>query len=1095
MPLPTRMLSLFACLLGSVAPAAEPVPPVEFNRDIRPILSDICFNCHGPDKSKRKADLHFDTEEGARVDLGGYFAIVPGKPEESPLIQRITSTDPKKRMPPVSAGPALTKDQVDLFRAWIAQGAKWQKHWSFIPPKRPALPQLKLKAWPKNPIDDFVLARLEKDGLKPSPEADPMTLIRRVSLDLTGLPPTPAEVDAFVKEYGSVRPQAKDVVYGRLVDRLLKSPRYGERMAQRWLDAARYADTNGYQTDGDRTMWRWREWVIEAFNDNLPFDRFTIEQLAGDMLPNATLDQRIATGFNRNHRGNSEGGVIPEEYAVEYVVDRVDTTATIWLGLTAGCAKCHNHKYDPVSQREFYQLFAYFNNVPEKGKAIKYGNSPPYIKTPTREQQVAQKLLKAQLRSAEAEWAKLQPSIREQQLGWEMDQVASELLALAGGAPRKPIDWQFKRGLLAHFSLDELPGSNGNASNGKPTATFGAVRMVPGKIGHAAAFDGVSHLEAGDVGAFGFFDKFTVGAWIYPTNGKGGSIVSRMVDTDRADGYNLLLHDGKLHVHLVKRWLDDAIRVETLKGLTPNRWQHVMFSYDGSRVAAGVKIYVDGVPQKLKVNLDDLNQSFNTKEPFRIGAGGGSRFHGVIDDVCIYDHVLPAQDVAMVATSESIGQILGLDGRRDRIDVGDPDKRRTAGQRHKLRTYYLEKHAPQPVRAAELKLRLAQKELEKLDESIPTTMVMEEMSPPRATHILLRGEYDKPGPRVFPAIPQVFGDFPKALPNNRLGFAQWLVRKDNPLTARVAVNRCWQMLFGAGIVRSVEDFGAQGEWPTNPDLLDWLAIEFTDPSVECCLDDNDPAPLAEPKAWDIKHLLKTIVTSATYRQSSGASRELQQRDPDNRLLARGPRFRLSADMIRDQALFASGLLVEQMGGPSVKPYSPPGLIKELHGTDEDAQDHGPSLYRRSLYTYWKRTVAPPALMTFDAANRETCVVRETRTNTPLQALNLLNDVTYVEAARMLAQRVLKEAGPRATDRLTLAFRLTTARLPQVRELQILQAGLEQHVQHYRQDHAAALKLVSRGEYPRDAKLDVRELAAYTAVCNTLLNLDEVITKE
>jgi len=1063
---------------------------VEFNRDIRPILSDACFNCHGPDKSKRKGGLHFDTEESARADLGGYFAIVPGKPRESMLIQRVTSNDPAKRMPPPSSGPALSKDKIGLLQQWIAQGAKWQKHWSFIPPERPPLPEVQLKNWPRNPIDYFVLARLEKEGFKPAPEADPITLLRRVSFDLTGLPPTPAEVDAFLEDcfaakglkpdpdqvlstqYAALGP-VPDAVWNKHVDRLLESPRYGERMAQRWLDAARYADTNGYQTDGPRTMWRWRDWVIEAYNANMPFDRFTVEQIAGDMLPKPTLEQRIATGFNRNHRGNSEGGVIPEEYAVEYVVDRVDTTATVWLGLTAGCAKCHDHKYDPVSQREFYQLFAYFNNVPERGKAIKYGNSPPYIKTPTRVQQVKLKMLETDVKLAAAEWSKLQPELAEAQTKWEA--------VLDSG---RPIDWTLTRGLKAHFSLDAMP------ANGAPMSTHGAVELVPGKIAQAMAFDG-SYLDAGDVGNFGFFDKFTVAAWIHPHD--GGAIVSRMVDTDRADGYSLVLEDGKLHVNLVKRWLDDAIRVETESRPAPNRWHHVTFSYDGSRVADGIKIYLNGALQKLKVNLDDLNQSFNNKEPFRIGAGGASRFHGVIDDVRVYDRVLSAAEVMLVATTESIAEI-----------AATPPGQRTLGQRQKSRTYFIEEQAPQIFRAPYLRLRKAREDLAAFDESIPTTMVMVEMPTPRPTHVLLRGEYDKPGKRVTPGIPAMFGPFPKELPNNRLGFGQWLVRRDNPLTARVAVNRHWQMLLGAGLVKSTEDFGAQGEWPTHPDLLDWLAVEFMEPTVGGLrLSETGQPPVAgrsdgvaKPQAaqWDVKHLLKTIVTSATYRQSSRAAKDLQQRDPDNRLLARGPRFRLPAEMIRDQALHVSGLLVEKLGGPSVKPYSPPGLIKELHGTDEDEQDHGDKLYRRSLYTYWKRTVAPPALMTFDAANRETCVVRETRTNTPLQALNLLNDVTYVEAARVMAERVLK-AGVNADDRLALAFRLTASRPPERHELAILRAGLDQHLRHYRQDREAALKLVSRGEHPRDQKLDVAELAAYAALCNTLLNLDETITKE
>jgi Protein of unknown function (DUF1553)/Protein of unknown function (DUF1549)/Concanavalin A-like lectin/glucanases superfamily/Planctomycete cytochrome C len=1059
----------YACLLllafSTIASAQTP-RPIQFNRDVRPILSDVCFQCHGPDKAKRKAKLGFDTEEGARVDLGGYHAIVSGKPDESELIKRITSSDKSKRMPPPSAAVTLTPQQIDTLTRWIKEGAKWEKHLAFIAPERPALPSVKNKFWPKNGIDYFVLARLEQEGITPSPEADAITLIRRMSLDLTGLPPTPAEVDEFVKAWDTAGAK-REALLGQLADRLLASPRYGERMAQRWLDGARYADTNGYQNDGERTMWRWRDWVIEAFNDNMPFDRFTIEQIAGDLLPKPTLEQKIATGFNRNHRGNSEGGVIPEEYAVEYVVDRVDTTSTVWLGLTAGCARCHSHKYDPITQKEFYQLFAYFNNVPERGKAIKYGNSPPYIKSPTRAQ--AKKLLELQrrLKKAQDAFAAIQPDIEMREKRFEF------LREMWIGTD----DWAYTRYQVAHFPLDDLDAKTPQAKNGKP-------RLVEGRIGKAVHLDGDSWLDAGDVGAFGFFDKFSMGAWIKPANGDGGAILSRMVDTDRADGYNLLLSGGKIHVQLVKRWLDDAIRVETEDAIRPGEWHHVLFTYDGSRLANGIKIYVDGRPAKVKVNLDDLNQNFNTKEPFRIGAGGGSRFRGAIDDVRIYDDVIAPADSAAVANVDWIRTI-----------VTTPAVKRTPAQQRKLRLFILETHLGTQSAVYEQLLR-AGKDLEKYDATIPTTMVMEEMSPPRDTNILLRGEYDKKGPKVLPSVPAAFPPLPKGTPSNRLGFANWLVASDNPLTARVAVNRHWQMLFGAGIVRSVEDFGAQGDWPSHPELLDWLAVEYFSPDTSPERKRAGPTSpaLALGAGWDTKRLLKTIVTSATYRQSSRVTPALLQKDPDNRLLARGPRFRLSADMIRDQALFVSSLLVEQRGGPSVRPYQPTGLAKELTGTEDYVQDHGPSLYRRSLYTFWKRTIAPPTLMTFDAANRETCVVRETRTNTPLQALNLMNDVTFVEAARVLAERVMK-AEKTPDPRLALAFRLAAARSPNPAELKILRTAFERHHAHYRADPSAALKLIRTGEAPRDRQLDDAEHAAYAAVCNLILNLDEVITKE
>jgi hypothetical protein len=1028
---------LLIVVAGIGTSAADNQVAVVFNRDIRPILSDNCFQCHGPDKATRKAKLRLDQETSVFKDRQ---VIVPGKPDQSEVFQRITAQNDKERMPPASSGHKLTSRQIALVRRWIEQGAKWQKHWSLIPPHRAELPAVKQKHWPKNPIDYFVLTRLEQEGLKPSPEADRTTLIRRATLDLTGLPPTPAEVDAFLADKSA---QA----YGKVVDRLLRSPRYGERMASRWLDAARYADTNGYQTDGERIMWRWRDWVIEAFNNNMPFDRFTIEQIAGDMLPEATLEQKIATGFNRNHRGNSEGGVIPEEYAVEYVVDRVDTTATVWLGLTMGCGKCHDHKYDPISQKEFYQVFAYFNNVPERGKAIKYGNSPPYIKTPTREQQKQLEALGAKLQAARKHFRSLEPEIAAAQTRWELT-----------GKPTDGHPWAYTPGLVAHFDLD------GNIPKG--SVVGGEAHYVPGPMGKAASFDGKRYLDAGNVADFGFFDKFSLAAWIKPHGPKGGAILSRMHDSDRAEGYSIVLEAGHIHVNLIKRWLDDAIRVQTEKPLSANDWRHVAVSYDGSRLASGIKIYVNGELQKLKVNLDDLNQSFRTKEPFRIGRGGGpgSGFHGAIADVRVYDHVLSAADADLLAQTESINKIVSI-----------PAAKRNRHQAHKLRTYFLEQQASPAIKQARRNLIDLEKEYEKLDESIPTTMVMKEMKTPRPTHILIRGEYDKKGPRVTPGVPASLPPLPAGAPNNRLGFARWLVHPSNPLTARVAVNRIWQLHFGQGLVKSVEDFGAQGEWPSHPELLDWLATEFV------------------RTGWNIKAMHKLIVTSAAYQQASKVTPALLAKDPDNRLLARGPRVRLSAEMIRDQALFISGLLVEKLGGPSVKPYQPGGLWKEL--ADENyVQDHGEKLYRRSLYTFWKRTIPPPAMMTFDAAGRETCVVRHGRTNTPLQALNLMNDVTYVEAARNLAQRIMLERKT-VKERLSLAFRLATSRKPRPMELKILQMGFEQHRATYQKDHQAALKLVSAGESPRDMRLDVGELAAYTAMAGLILNLDEVVTKE
>jgi len=1020
-------------------------PTVDFSRDIQPILSDRCYKCHGPDEAKREADLRLDREESALAERDGKRAIVPGDLKSSELYRRITSDDADERMPPPDSKLSLTPREIELLRRWIAQGAKWGGHWAFTAPVRPPLPQVRNPAWTQNAIDYFILQRLEQEGLSPSLEADRTMLIRRVTLDLTGLPPTPEEVDAFLADDS---PNA----YERLVDRLLASPRYGEHMALAWLDAARYADTSGYQNDGPRHMWRWRDWVIDALNANMPFDQFTVEQLAGDLLPNATLEQRIATGFNRNHRGNAEGGIIPEEYAVEYVVDRVDTTATVWMGLTLGCTRCHDHKYDPFTQEEFYRLYAYFNSIPEHGRAIKEGNSPPYVAAPTRQQQAQLTRAKLALDSAQRRYRAAESEIAAAQAEWEK-------------TARDIPDWGFDDGLVAVFRFD-----------GKETMPFAVRDGEPAKgdgvVGQAMQFDGRRFADAGDVANFGYFDEFTLAVWIRPDKEQGGTILSRMTDESEGDGYSVVLKDGTIQVLLVKRWLDDSIRVETEKPvIVPDRWQHVAVTYDGSRLASGIKVYIDGQPQPLKVQLDAINQTFATKEPLRIGAGNGpqSRFRGAIDEVRIFRRALTHDELTLVATADHVRDIAAL-----------APAKRTPNQHQKLQACFLRRHAPESLRQLLLDLETRRKEHDALVESVPNVMVMQELDIPRPTHVLVRGQYDRPGKPVEREVPGTLPPLKEELPNNRLGLALWLVDPAHPLTARVAVNRQWQAFFGSALVRTPEDFGTQGQRPTHPELLDYLATQFIA---------ND---------WNVKHLQRMIVTSATYRQSSRVTPELAGRDSENRLLARGPRVRLSAQALRDQALFASGLLVEQSGGPSVKPYQPPGLWEELANQTYE-QGHGVELYRRSLYTYWKRTAAAPAMMTFDASDRETCVVRRSRTNTPLQALTLLNEVTFVEAARMLAERVVGQtSSPAEADdaaRLTLLFRLATSRRPTESELALLEQSLAFHRANFAQHPDAAEKLLSVGEAKHDPSLDKAEIAAYSAVANLVLNLDEVITKE
>ncbi|MFO0842070.1 MAG: DUF1553 domain-containing protein [Gemmataceae bacterium] len=961
---------------------------VEFNRDVRPILSDACFACHGPDARQRKADLRLDVEGAARAALG--------KPHDSELLRRVATSDPKKRMPPARAARQLSAGEIDTLHRWVEQGAPWQKHWAFLTPKRPRLPTMTDRSWARSPLDAFVLAKLDREGLRPSPPADPLTLLRRVTLDLTGVPPSVAEADAFLAD-------REPGAYERAVDRLLDSPRYGERMAVRWLDAARYADTSGYQTDGDRVMWRWRDWVIEAYNHNKPYDRFTVEQLAGDLLPGATLDQVIATGFNRNHRGNAEGGIVPEEYAVEYVADRAETTATVWLGLTMTCARCHDHKYDPVTQKDFYRLFAFFNNVPERGKAIKVGNSPPYVATPTRSQAEHLAALERKLAEARRHAASFGKRLARAQERWE-------------GAPM---------GIPAPV-IESEPG-----------------------------------LDDGD---FGFFDRFTLEARVKPDERLKGTILSRMADEPRGEGYAVVLETGRVQVNLVKRWLDDAIRVETEERLRPDEWRHVLVTYDGSRIASGVRVYLDGRLAKLRVLLDDLNQTFQTKHGFRVGAGNGpdGRFRGKIQGARVHARDFSDEDAAVASVGGYIHSLVNLG-----------ESHRTPAQSLKLRRYYLANHAPAEIRQAHERVSDLERQGRELLDAIPTTMVMSDARP-RPTHVLLRGQYDRPGEKVSPGVPATLSAW-KHQPD-RLGLARWVVAGDNPLAARVAVNRLWQMLFGVGLVKTTEDFGLQGEMPSHPELLDWLAVEFRE------------------SGWDVKRLLRLIVTSAAYRQASRVTPELLKRDPENRLLARGPRSRLPAEMIRDQALAASGLIAERLGGPSVKPYQPAGLWRELADA-EYVRDRGEALYRRGLYVFWKRTVAPPSLVTFDAAGREACTVRETRTNTPLQALTLLNDVTYVEAARALAQRVMREAAT-PEERLTRMFRLVLTRPPRPAERGVLLAGLERHRAHYvSADRGAAIKLLGAGDAPVDSTLCPADLAAYTTMASIVLNLDEAITKE
>ena len=847
--------------------------PINFNRDISPILSDACFACHGPDPTQRKAGLRFDNKEGAFAKKG---VIVPGDSANSRLIKRITETQPEMRMPPPASGRTLTDRQIELLRRWVDTGAKWDTHWAYVPPKRPDPPTVATPAWPRNPIDNFILARLERDGLKPSATADKITLLRRVSLDLTGLPPTPTEIDSFLKD---TSPDA----YEKLVDRLLGSPHYGERMAMQWLDIARYADTHGYHIDSHRDMWRWRDWVIQAFNRNMPFDRFTVEQLAGDLLPSATVEQKIASGFNRNHMINYEGGAIPEEYQVEYVVDRVETTANAWMATTLGCARCHSHKFDPITQKEFYQFFAYFNTVSEEGLDGRTGNAKPLLPLPSQAQKSRLEELASAIKAKEDALSdKEVDPLREQ---WE-----TSLVGRIAVSPRN--------GLTAHYELDgslsDVSGRYQHARTVRGDPTFGA-----GQVGRSVNFDGDSQVSFGNVGGGGLgrAASFSLAAWLRASSNTPIAAFQKIDNPESRRGYEFIFDDHELigiqrraahlTIRLTSHWPDSAIQIRTTTKLTMGDWYHIALTYDGSGKASGLRLYINGKPHQTQIIQDNLSGSVQTDAELQIGNMSlGKPFRGGIDDLRLYDRVLDAAEVDQLAVHYPIQTILsGVSGKRSK------------DENTRVRDYFLTHAAPDALRELYSELKILRKQKETVDKEIPTVMVMSEMEKPRETFVLGRGDYRNKTDKVSPGVPAAISELPQNAPANRLGLARWLVSPSNPLTARVTVNRYWQMYFGFGIVKTSEDFGVQGEPPVHPELLDWLATEFT------------------RTGWDVKALQRLIVTSATYRQSSKVTPALLEKDPENRLLARGPRLRLPAETIRDNALAVSGLLTARHRWP------------------------------------------------------------------------------------------------------------------------------------------------------------------------------------
>lgn len=1041
------------CLIASVsfldaAAAVEPAK-LEYNRDVRPILADACFRCHGFDPHTRQAQLRLDVREAAlKPAESSNLPIVPGKPGQSEVVRRIAGADAAEAMPPREAHRQLTPREIEVIRRWIAEGAEYQAHWSLVPPQRPALPVVKQGAGARHPIDRFVLAELERANLAPAPEADKPTLLRRASLALTGLPATPEELDAFLADDS---PQA----YERVVDRLLASPRFGERMALEWLDAARYADTNGYYIDAERQAWPWRDWVIHAYNSNLPFDRFTIEQLAGDLLPQPTTDQRIATAFNRNHMVSNESGIIEEEYRLGYVTDRVDTTAAVWLGLTMGCARCHDHKFDPISQREYYELFAAFNNIEEAGivKNTPPSSAAPAIMLPTKQQEVALAEKAALRKRLDGEFKAVLPKLEKEMEAWEKSAAAS--------LPQPRLS-----DVKAFFPFDH---DGTNRAKHPAASTIGTLRYGPGVKGEAAKFDATQYVEFADSPPLERDRPFTLSVWILPGSAPQGCVASKMTSDSESRGFEILWYKSQPRINLAHRYGSDGIEVVAKQTFGGGQWRHLAITYDGSSQAAGLKVYIDGKPSEVDVRRDSLTGSVATTEPWRIAwKGTGIGFEGSIDEVRLLDHVLSPNEIAALHWNDFLTGALAT-----------AKASRPRAQAEKLRAYYIEKYASAEVKKLSEQATAARDEEETLRKAILSVSVMQEMTKARETHVLLRGQYDQPGEKVAFAVPKALGSLPAGAPKNRLGFAQWLVSPTHPLTARVAVNRLWSQCFGDGLVRTPNDFGVQGETPTHPDLLDWLAVQFRDGD-------------ATTRPWDVKAMLKLIVLSATFRQSSHFTPEPATRDRENRLLARGPRFRLPAEFLRDQALAVGGLLVEQVGGPSVKPYQPPGLWEAVSYNGEATYhpDEGAERYRRGLYTYWKRQAPPPDILTFDGPTRETCSVRRQRTNTPLQALLMMNDVNYLEAASGLGRRMMQAK----TDGIRYGFRLATGRDPKPAELAELRRYYDDQLAALRAKPEAAQALLKSAAPGVAVGLDLGELAAWTMTASVLLNLDETQTQ-
>jgi hypothetical protein len=1011
---------------------------LQYNRDIRPILSENCFACHGPDSASRKAGLRLDKF----ADAVAKKAIVPGNAKASQLIERITNTNfPGLIMPPATTHKVLTPEQKKMLVDWVNSGAKYEQHWSYLAPKMPVIPQ-NSNPWVRNPIDNFVFQTLAENNLKPAPEADKYTLARRVSLDLTGLPPKMADVEEFVQDKS---PQA----YEKFIDKYLAKPQWGEHRGRYWLDAARYGDTHGIHIDNFREMWSYRDWVIKAFNKNMPFAQFTTEQLAGDLLPNPTLDQRVATGFNRCNITTSEGGAIDEEYYVLYTRDRTDTMSQVFLGTTAGCAVCHDHKFDPLSQREFYSLAAFFNNTTQAAMDGNIQNTPPTIPVPMEQDR--------------ARFEALQSEITEAKKAIEARKVTAQAdFEKWLTTPQPTVDITLPTESLAfHAPLD---GKYPDGATLTGTASWGE-----GVVSDQAYVRKNSTVSFADTGDFESDKPFSASVWVkLPAGNVGGAVFSRMDEGNAFRGWDLWVEGMRFGSHLVNKWDTNALKVMTSETFEVNRWYHVTLTYDGLKTKDSLRVYVDGKQRATSIANNNLTETTRTTVPFRLGQrSGGAAIEGIaLQDVRLYNRQLTE------------GEIQPFFGVHKQYLLTKPADKRTPAEKAELFNGWLSQGGD--IRYSDLVKKQAALQNEDTQIRARGTIahVSNEKKEEAMAYILMRGEYTKRGEKVTPITPAALPPMDKTLPKNRLGLAKWLLQPNHPLTYRVTVNRFWQEIFGQGLVRTTGDFGIAGELPSHPELLDWLALDFQ-------------------RDGDIKRFYKQILLSATYRQSAATTPEKRQRDPSNRLLAHGPRFRMDAEMVRDYALSASGTLVKKIGGPSVKPYQPANIWEAVtmpgSNTRDYKRDSGDALYRRSLYTFWKRSAPPAGLEIFNAPTREVCTVRRERTNTPLQALATLNDEQYIEAARNLAQSAIRYNKNRYTRARYIAERLLLRPITE-KEKMLIDVSLGDLEDYYNEHIPDAQQLVAVGESRADDTIHPSELAAYTMLANQLLNLDEVLNK-